>query len=516
MMTCRCILLLFFVGIASSTTIDTVVVLMMENRAFDHILGFLKKIDPRVNGCLPGAEGCTTPEDPENKTSPRTTVSGGGLYVSESDPDHSVHGTTYELFGNNQKPPWPADPPMSGFVKRYNRGNRTGYGRHIMKCFEPEQVPALATLAQEFALFDRWFVGVPGPTMPNRAYSMSGTSHGTATNDVGKIILGWPQKTVYKQLEEAGVEDWRVYFQEVPTPLAFRDVRTPERLMKFRLMEEFKADAKNGSLPAFSWVDPRYFGLPGFPATDQHPNHPVDLGDKFIKEVYEAVRNGPKWNSTLLLITYDEHGGWYDHVPPPAGPSPDGLNSTDDPFDFTRLGVRVPTIAISPLIERGTLVSQPGTGGTARKLGSEFDATSMLATVRKLYNLPAPLTKRDEWAASFEGVLSRSEPRADCPTTLPDPPSHDELRCAAGHMPLQKDVRCAAGQVSKTKDEVNPELNDLQKMFVDSVSGITGVKPPNSMTDEAAAGSWVLSALSEYFCQQTGGMSPLCRSVRVV
>ena len=242
-------------------------------------------------------------------------------------------------------------------------GNVTDNGRHIMQCFEPEQIPALTTLAQEFALFDRWFSSVPGPTMVNRAYSMSGTSHGLGTNDKVHIALGWPQKSVFRAMDEAGF-DWRVYFQEVPTPIAFRDVRTPERLLKFRLLEEFTKDAKNGKLPAFSWVDPRYFGLSTFfPATDQHPNHPVDAGDKLIKEIYEAVRGGPKWNSTLLLITYDEHGGWFDHVPPPPAPSPDDLNSTDDSFDFTRLGVRVPTIAVSPLIEKGTLVSKPGSGG---------------------------------------------------------------------------------------------------------------------------------------------------------
>jgi len=332
--------------------------------------------------------------------------------------------------------------------------------------------------------------------MPNRAYSMSGTSHGTGKNDKTKIVLGWPQKTIYRALDEADL-DWRVYFQEVPTPLAFRDVRTPGRLLKFRLLEEFTKDAKNGKLPAFSWVDPRYFGLPGFPATDQHPNHPVDLGDRLIKEVYEAVRSGPKWNSTLLLITYDEHGGWFDHVPPPSAPSPDGMDSTDDPFDFSRLGVRVPTIAVSPLIPKGTLVSKPGTGGTAPKVGSEFDATSMLATVRELFGLPDAFTKRDAWAASFEGVISNTEPRTDCPETLPTPPDHNEIRLDGGHKRLPE-----AG--------VEP-LNDLQEMFVEMVSGVTGQPyTETNVVNEGSAGKWVLDKVAAYLCTATFGQSPLC------
>eukprot|EP01062_Namystynia_karyoxenos_P062233 TRINITY_DN55148_c0_g1_i1.p1 TRINITY_DN55148_c0_g1~~TRINITY_DN55148_c0_g1_i1.p1 ORF type:complete len:534 (+),score=197.08 TRINITY_DN55148_c0_g1_i1:74-1603(+) len=488
-------LLLLSAAGAQGGVIDTIIVFMLENRSFDHMLGFLRKLNAKVDGCLPDRKGCDSPEDPADPKSPRVSVMDGGLYVSESDPDHSISGTTKEIFGKKVGEPWPTG-DMSGFVKQYNRGNRTDFGRHIMKCFDPDQVPAIATLAQEFALFDRWFVSVPGPTMPNRAYSMSATSHGTGTNDVTKIVLGWPQKTVFKALDDAK-KDWRVYFQEVPSPLAFRDVRTPERLLKFRLLEEFWADAKDGKLPAYSWVDPRYFGLDKdvAPATDQHPNHPVDAGDRLIKKVYEAVRNGPKWNSTLLLITYDEHGGWYDHVTPPNGvPNPDGLNSTDDPFDFTRLGVRVPTIAVSPRIPKGTLINKPGTGGTAAKDGSEFDATSILATLHKMYGT-APLTKRDEWAATFEDIFSLKEPRGDCPTTLPSAPDHNALLAARG------------------KSLPTPEtaqLNDLQQMLAEVVAGL----PAGNLTQEiprteAEAGRWALRRIAEYLKQATGGQSPV-------
>eukprot|EP01065_Artemidia_motanka_P005395 TRINITY_DN12602_c0_g1_i1.p1 TRINITY_DN12602_c0_g1~~TRINITY_DN12602_c0_g1_i1.p1 ORF type:complete len:502 (+),score=201.75 TRINITY_DN12602_c0_g1_i1:91-1596(+) len=485
------LMLLMLTGCANGGVIDTIIVFMLENRSFDHMLGFLKKLDPRVNGCLPNAEGCVTPEDPSDPKSPTVTVADGGLYVSESDPDHSISGTTREVFGKAQQPPWPANPPMSGFVKEYNRGKKTDYGRHIMQCFDPTQVPAISTLAQEYALFDRWFVGVPGPTMVNRAYSMSGTSHGTGTNNVLKIVEGWPQRSVFQELEDAG-KDWKVYFQEVPSPLAFRHVRTPKRLMKFRQLESFWKDAKEGTLPAYSWVDPSYFGITkDLPATDQHPNHPVDAGDRLIKKVYEAVRNGPKWNSTLLLVTYDEHGGWYDHVAPPAGPNPDGLNSTDDKFDFTRLGIRVPTLAISPWVKKGTLVSEPGTGGTAK--GTEFDASSILATIQKLYGTKS-LTKRDAWSASFEGILSESEPRTDCPTTVPSAPDHNALLAARG---------------KSLPDPQSAELNHLQQMFAETVAGLPVDGSVSSADEipatEAAAGKWVTDRVTKYLQQQTGG-----------
>eukprot|EP00756_Hemistasia_phaeocysticola_P034328 Hpha_TRINITY_DN16516_c1_g15::TRINITY_DN16516_c1_g15_i1::g.136821::m.136821/K01114/plc; phospholipase C len=472
---------------AHAGVIDTVIVFMLENRSFDHMLGFLKKLRGDIDGCLPDTPGCGNPEDPSKPSSPVVPVDDGGLYVSESDPDHSIHGTTMEVFGKAQSAPWPSNPPMSGFVNQYNRGNVTDYGRHIMQCFDPLQVPAISTLAQEFALFDRWFVSVPGPTMVNRAYAMSATSHGLGTNDKDKIILGWPQKTVFERVEEVG-KDWRVYFQEVPTALAFRQLRTPKRLEKFKTIERFYKDAKNGDLPAFSWVEPSYFGVSKYvTATDQHPNHPVDAGDRLIKKIYEAVRASPKWNSTLLLVTYDEHGGWYDHVAPPACPNPDGLNSTDDPFDFTRLGIRVPTIAISPWIKKGTLVNKPGTGGTAA--GTEFDATSVIATLKKLYGIQG-LTKRDEWSASFEGILSEEQPRTDCPTTLPSAPDHEALLAAAG---------------KKLPEPETAALNDLQQMFAESVGMMSGVDDVPSIEKHAA--EWMRRKVAKYLQDGTDGRS---------
>lgn len=158
------------------------------------------------------------------------------------------------------------------------------------------------------------------------------------------------------------------------------------------------------------------------PGNDDHPSHDVAEGQKFVKEVYETLRSSPQWNEMVFIITYDEHGGFFDHVPTPVRdvPSPDGIVGPEPYFfKFDRLGVRVPTIAISPWINPGTVVHKP----TGPYPSSEFEHSSIPATVKKIFNLKADfLTKRDAWAGTFEGILQlRETPRTDCPVTLPEP-----------------------------------------------------------------------------------------------
>jgi len=190
---------------------------------------------------------------------------------------------------------------------------------------------------------------------------------------------------------------------------------------KFHDISKFYDDVKAGTLPSYSFLEPRYFEIPDIPANDQHPDHDVGEGDRLFKSLYEAIRNGPLWNKTLFLITYDEHGGFFDHVPPPTGvPSPDGKVSHDTTpsFDFTRLGVRVPTLAISPWIKKGTIVHEPVNG-------THYEHSSVVATVRKMLVPDQPyLTKRDAWAQTFEWLVDTMDsPRTDCPTELPEAPT---------------------------------------------------------------------------------------------
>lgn len=412
-------------GKTNKTPIEHVIVLMLENRAFDHMLGFLKASNPEITGCLPNESKCSNPINPTDPDSPTVTVDDTAVYQQVS-PSHSISGTTQQIYGTSTG----TEANMNGFISSYNKVDK-GNGEHIMKCFSPEHIPAMANLTMEYLVFDGWFSSVPGPTMVNRAYAASGTSHGMGTNDKETIAKGLPQKTMFRQLLEMGL-DYRVYFQLVPTLLMFKDMRHKEARTKYRGFEQFFVDVAAGDLPEFTWLEPSYYTAGPISATDQHPDHDVSLGDALVKSVYDAVRSSVLWNKTALIVTYDEHGGFFDHVSPPAQnvPNPDGLNSVDDPFDFTRLGVRVPTIVISPWVKAGSVVHAPQAGA------GQYEHSSLLATVvhklfgPKIPGLPQPdyLTKRDAWAATFEGIFKTlKQPRSDCPWTAPAPADHQQL-----------------------------------------------------------------------------------------
>jgi len=268
----------------------------------------------------------------------------------------------------------------------------------------------------EFTLFDHWHASLPGPTEPNRAFLQACSSDGTTDNDPEVLTLGYPQRTFLQNLYDVGA-NWTCYYEEFPTALLMRQLR--EYPLHFQTLDAFYDACEDGTLPDYSFVEPRYFSvLNELLGNDQHPNHEVSQGELFLKNIYEAVRASPQWESTALIITYDEHGGYYDHVPTPlAIPNPDGLVSTSPAFNFTRGGIRVPTIVASPWVQKGRVVHRPTNGPTPT---SEFEHCSIAATMKKVYNLPSFLNNRDAWAAPFDDIFDEEAPRTDCPMTLPD------------------------------------------------------------------------------------------------
>ncbi|OAY82058.1 Non-specific phospholipase C2 [Ananas comosus] len=359
--------------------ISTVVVVVMENRSFDHMLGWMKGRNPEING-VDGSEW--NPVSASDPDAARVYFADGAQFV-DPDPGHSFQAIREQVFGSNDTSAAPA--PMNGFVQQA-RSMSENMTAAVMNGFRPDLLPVYAALVQEFAVFDRWFASVPSSTQPNRLFVHSATSHGATSNDASLRKL----KYITKFYSYAG---------------------------------KFKEHASKGALPNYAVIEQHYLDSKAHPANDDHPSHDVYQGQLFIKEIYETLRASPQWNQTLLIITYDEHGGFFDHVPTPVQgvPSPDDIVGPD-PFFFTfdRLGVRVPTIMVSPWIEKGTVVHGPNGVPTAT---SEYEHSSIPATVKNLFNLSSPyLTKRDAWAGTFEGILqTRTEPRTDCPVELPMP-----------------------------------------------------------------------------------------------
>ncbi|KAL2347052.1 hypothetical protein Fmac_001052 [Flemingia macrophylla] len=428
-----CLFLSVFATAQHQQPIENVVVLVMENRSFDHMLGWMKE---SVNRLINGVTGDEC--NPVSTKSPRNDsicFTDDAEFV-DPDPGHSFEDVLQQVFGSG------SIPSMNGFVEQALSMSQN-LSETVMKGFKPDAVPVYAALVKEFAVFDRWFSSIPGPTQPNRLFVYSATSHGSTSHVKRQLAKGYPQKTIFDSLHENGL-DFGIYFQNIPTTLFYRNLRKLKYVFKFHQYDlKFKRDARNGKLPPVSVIEPRYFDLKGLPANDDHPSHDVAHGQMLVKEVYESLRASPQWNQTLLIITYDEHGGFFDHVKTPFVniPNPDG-NTGPAPyfFKFDRLGVRVPTIMVSPWIKKGTVVS--GAKGPAEN--SEFEHSSIPATIKKMFNLSSNfLTHRDAWAGTFEYVVGElSSPRTDCPVALPDvaPLRSTEAKENAGLSEFQSEV----------------------------------------------------------------------------
>jgi phospholipase C len=258
-----------------------------------------------------------------------------------------------------------------------------------------------------------------------------------------------------------------------------RTLRKPIYWPYIRQIQHFYDDCKNGTLPDYSFLEPRWFTLTNLGASDEHPPHDVSIGENLIADIYEAVRASPLWEKTLLIVTFDEHGGFYDHVPTPTQnvPNPDGIDSKNPPFDFTRLGVRVPTIMASPWIKAGSVFHAPTASEIPEgQVGSQFEHSSVCASIKNLFNLPSFLTNRDAWAATFHNTIVNSEyPRVDCPTLLPVPGGSEarEAYKRAESTPVTKESILrdeSLGNISTLP------LSDLQYEILQIANGINGGK----------------------------------------
>jgi phospholipase C len=394
----------------SENMVQHLLVLMLENRSFDHMLGYLDYPPGTPFEGLRGREAEMENPLPDGRTLLPTP---DASYAIHPGPGHSHDDVMQQLLGSGDRER-PYRLTNKGFAANYETKYNPGRGALALSCFTPDRLPILATLAQEFAVCDHWFCSVPGATWPNRNFCHAGTSDG----QVNIAVRAYHNKTVFEQLSEANL-DWSIFYGGFPPQsLAFSRLWRPSELnwlQRIKPIGQLYRAIENNRLPHYAFIEP---DMVGKVSDSQHPGMGGEMdfraGERLIWRIYAALRANPDVaRKVLLLITYDEHGGFFDHVAPPQGPewsvepayeSPDGTYT----FPFDLLGPRVPAVLVSPWIERGT-VDQ-----------TVYDHASIPATARKLLGVDAaPLTSRDGMTNTFEKVLGRAAPR-ELPV-LPEP-----------------------------------------------------------------------------------------------
>jgi phospholipase C len=402
---------------------------MLENRSFDNMCGWLYRDAPAPAQYLPASSASKAFDglhsgffNPVQES--YFTAGSGETYpafdranasnMPNPDPEEDYPNVNYQLFGPeapNQNPKW----PNLGFVINYAKVTGTNIPVQIMEPFGPDQVPVLSALARAFAISDAWYSSVPSNTWPNRSFFHAGTSNGNVVNGTTPNPLAWNVPTIFNVLEDKGIS-WRIYTDTAITPSLtwlMSPQLWPYALTRFAHFDSFQAACASGSLPQYSFLEPSFVDQPN----DEHPPHDVVAGEQFLWNVWQAVSQSPAWSEILLLITYDEHGGTYDHVMPPWGAtSPDDKsNPGEQGFSFNRFGVRVPMVAVSPWIGPGTIFRSD--------TSVPYDHTSILATLRDWLAIPPKKmlpSKRIAAAPTLAQLLTLSTPRTDSPA-IPQP-----------------------------------------------------------------------------------------------
>jgi len=385
-------------------SVDAIVVLMMENRSFDHYLGTLR-----------------------SDTGYAASAMVDGLLGTESNPDPTTGNKPLFVFPTSNRTP--KDPPHGwdachaqwnsgrndGFVKAHaGAGSERG---EVMGFHNRQSIPFYYALADRFTVCDRWFASVMGPTWPNRFYLHSASSFGKRDNSP---ITDGKVPTVWERLRDKGMRGKNYSASLVAFYSGGYIGKTAAGTSPVTRMDEFFQNAKAGALPPFSIIDPDFL------TNDDHPSHDINLGQAFMATVVQAIAQSPQWSRTLLVITYDEHGGFFDHVPPPT--------IADERDEFRQLGFRVPTIVIGPTVRAGQVVH------------TTFDHASIAATLKTRFDI-ASLGPRMDAAADLSSCIDpgRLHDPAPPPTGLPK---------------IKVDLRAA---LASTRTNVNsqPELQAL-------------------------------------------------------
>ena len=394
----------------SQIPVDHIVVLMQENRSEDHYFGQLHRQGQARAVREP--KNASNP-DPTNPTGPPIKAFRQTQVCEVADLDNSWNGTHREwnhgaMDGFTAANVVPADPN----------------GRRTMGYYDKRILPFYYKLYSRFPIGDHYFASVLTQTYPNRFYLLAGTSFGHIRNDFPNFGAGeYTQRTIFNLLDEAQPPvTWKIYHSGLPFAFLFGYVRT--RGANLVPVQQFFNDAQAGTLPQVSFVDPIFVGHPNV-ENDEHPPSNVQVGQKFASRIVKAILKSPLWNSSALFLIYDEHGGFYDHVPPPPACAPDAtppmLQTGDEPGLFDNYGIRVPVVVVSAFSRR-EFVSH-----------KVYDHTSVLRFIETRYDLPA-LTARDANADPMLDFFHFGKPRRPgqaLPAATIDPTLAAAPQCAS-------------------------------------------------------------------------------------
>eukprot|EP00040_Diaphanoeca_grandis_P010926 m.55978 g.55978 ORF g.55978 m.55978 type:complete len:413 (+) comp22165_c0_seq1:607-1845(+) len=402
-----------------------------------------------------------------------------------------------------------------------------------MTAFAPKQIPVKYALAKEFGVFNKYYASVPSASTPNHLMIQSATSCGIVDNirycDCGGSTCTFPQMTIYDSMyvnnvsfslflnSTCGVNgNPHCHGMDPNNPNAGSPIPTPDVAMSgvgrykdhFLSQDLFYETAAKGTLPALSWM------LPPIEACD-HPCYDIAKGERLLKDIYEALRAGPKWEKTLFFVVYDDPGAFYDHVVPPFKGVPsddapchvqDQCGPTRSKFDFRRLGLRSTAMLISPLVPKASVFQEP----KGPMPSSQFEHTSVPATLKNLFNLTGFLTKRDMWAGSFDELLLET-PRTDTPMHLPAAPKNatpwgpppnltDSTEFAVPHTRDNQDPtpqHCSLKeQTCHGPEHVNQKQKKNMQLLSDLVPGLE--EPDISSLNNQQANVWIRQAWEKY------------------
>lgn len=421
--------------IGDFSQISNVFVLMLENHSFDNILG---------QSGIPGIQHAT-PDDTNAFDGKNYAVSSPAPVSMPTDPGHEFQDVVQQLTGIAVQGKVPEYPKInnSGYVTNYATTTTEGpvpgpqeYG-DIMAGFDtPNQLPVTYQLATEFAVCDQWFSSLPGPTWPNRFFVHGASSSGLDHSPSSAEMVAWESVdgfsyahgSIFDAMNRANIP-FRLYndqndvFSDHRDPTTIGGIPIVSSLKNITMgdvadIQDFARDIHNPYPYAYTFIEPNYGDVSDnnyMGGSSQHPMDDVVGGERLMKAVYETIRNSPLWDRSLLVIVYDEHGGFYDSaVPPKTVPPGDGNDHSDYNqfgFNFDQLGPRVPAIVVSPLIAKGTVDH------------TVYDHASVPATLERLFGMPS-LTHRDGQANDLQHLLTLSEPRQDCPNILSEPAEH--------------------------------------------------------------------------------------------